>query len=63
MSQNKCATYEAIPSLRISWETYRRLIAIRESLYKEGNKVTDMDSVVSRLIEAWDEHLKASIKR
>jgi hypothetical protein len=42
-------------------------MAIRESLHKEGNKegnkVKDMDSVVSRLLEVWDEHLKASMKK
>jgi len=62
MSQNRCTTYEAIPSLRVSWKTYRRLMAIRESLHKEGNKVKDIDSVVLRLLEVWDEHLKASKK-
>jgi len=37
-------------------------MAIRESLHKEGNKVKDMDSVVLKLLEAWDEHLEASKK-
>jgi len=37
-------------------------MAIREFLNKEGNEVKDMDSVVSRLLEVWDEHLKASMK-
>jgi len=62
MPGNKCETYEVIPSLRISWKTYRRLMAIRESLHKEGNKVKDMDSIVLKLIEVWDEHLKSSAK-
>ncbi len=31
---------------------------IRESLYKERNKVKDMDSVVSRLIKIWNETFK-----
>jgi hypothetical protein len=37
-------------------------MAIRESLHKEGNKVKDMDSIVLKLIEVWDEHLKSSAK-
>jgi hypothetical protein len=37
-------------------------MAIRETLHKEGNQAKDMDSVVLRLLEVWDEHLKASKK-
>ena len=38
-------------------------MTIRESLHKEGNKVKDIDSIVLRLLEVWDEHLKGSKKK
>ena len=37
----------------VSWETYRRLLAVRGIMQKADGKIRNMDEVIAGLIEFW----------
>mgnify|MGYP007042417696 CR=1 FL=1 len=43
----------------ISWETYRRLLAVRGELQRRDGKIRNTDEAVSELIAFWKEYSKA----
>ena len=42
----------------VSWETYRRLLAIRGELQRRDGKIRNTDEVINELIAFWKEHSK-----
>ena len=42
----------------ISWETYRRLLAVRGELQRRDGKIRNMNEAVSELIAFWKEYSK-----
>ena len=42
----------------ISWETYRRLLAVRGELQRRDGKIRNMDEVIAELIAFWKEYSK-----
>jgi hypothetical protein len=46
----------------VSWETYRRLLAVRGAMRMADGKIRNMDEVIAELIEFWkkrSENMKA----
>jgi hypothetical protein len=39
----------------VSWETYRRLLAVRGELQRRDGKIRNIDEVVGELIAFWRE--------
>jgi len=37
----------------VSWETYRRLLAVRGAMRRADGKIRNMDEVIAELIEFW----------
>jgi hypothetical protein len=37
----------------VSWETYRRLLAVRGALQRADGKIRNMDEAIAELIEFW----------
>ena len=56
MSQEKRMT-----QVWVSWETYRRLLAVRGIMQKTDGKIRNMDEVITELIEFWKKHTEAKI--
>lgn len=46
----------------VSWETYRRLLAVRGAMRKADGKIRNMDEVIAELIEFWKKHTE-TLKR
>jgi len=44
--------------LWVSWETYRRLLAVRGAMHRADGKIRNMDEVIAELIEFWKTRLK-----
>ena len=42
----------------VSWETYRRLLAVRGELQRRDGKIRNMDEVIAELIAFWKEYSK-----
>lgn len=42
----------------VGWETYRRLLAVREALRRWDGKIRNMDEVISELIAFWKDRSK-----
>jgi len=42
----------------VSWETYRRLLAVRGELQRRNGKIRNMDEVIGELITFWKEYSK-----
>jgi len=40
----------------VSWETYRRLLAVRGELQRRDGKIRNMDEAISELIAFWKHH-------
>jgi hypothetical protein len=37
----------------VSWETYRRLLAVRGAMQRANGKIRTVDEVIAELIEFW----------
>ncbi|MEM3827867.1 MAG: hypothetical protein QXP36_01435 [Conexivisphaerales archaeon] len=58
-NKNEHTIYKVVPSIKISWDTYRRLITIQNLLSTEESNFNSLDSVISKLIDVWNERAKA----
>lgn len=43
----------------VSWNTYRRLLAVRGAIHRADGKIRNMDEVIAELIEFWKTHSEA----
>jgi hypothetical protein len=46
----------------VSWEIYRRLLAVRGELQRRDGKIRNMDEAIGELIASWKEYSKVSEK-
>jgi len=42
----------------VSWDTYRRLLAVRGELRRRDGKIRNMDEAIAELIDFWKERSK-----
>jgi len=42
----------------VSWDTYRRLLAVRGELRRRDGKIRNMDETIAELVDFWKKHPK-----
>ncbi len=58
MSKEKAET-----EVWVSWDTYRRLLAVRGVMQWKDGKIRNMDEAIAEIIEFWKKQTKEEITR